>query len=81
MPLTTRRLTSLRAANTERRDTKIRDNIKYAIERINREVVFTLHKVPQTFHTSAAFSKLNLKLATHNDGITRKAGLDEVAYR
>ena len=65
----------MRAASTERRDPKLRDTIKYAIERINREVVFTLHKVPQTFHTRAAFAKLKLKLATHNDGVTRKAVL------
>ena len=54
-------------------DRAARDSIKYAIQRINSEIAFSLCKVPQSFNSSTAFSKLDLKLAAHNDGVTKKA--------
>ena len=56
---------SLRAAKTSA-------SIRYAIERIDKEVIFALSKVPQSFSSSTTFSKLTLKLAAHNDGVTKK---------
>ena len=59
---------SLRAANT-----KLRASLHYAMERIDREVKFALCKVPHGFTGSTAFSKLNLRLTAHNDGVTKTA--------
>ena len=54
----------MRAANTELRavNTKLRTSIKYTIERIDREVMFALCKVPHSFSGTTAFSKLDLRL-------------------
>ena len=52
---------------------KVERRLHLALNRINDEIPFVLHKVTSTFSPNASFSNIHFDLVVHTDG-TRKIG-------